>query len=94
MPEKKPKVKRRRVRLKHDAPGADEVFLIGDFNDWDAGAHPMKKNKTGIWEKSVMLQPGRYEYKFMVDGVWRNDPLNGDYCQNRFGTRNNVLTVC
>ncbi|MFC1823496.1 isoamylase early set domain-containing protein [Thermodesulfobacteriota bacterium] len=94
MPDKKPKMKRRRVQFKLESPKVKAVFLMGDFNDWKTGVHPMKKNKDGIWEKTVMRQPGRYEYKFLVDVGWRNDPINDDYCQNCFSTRNNVLTVC
>ena len=53
----------------------------------------MKKNKNGVWEKSLMLDIGRYEYKFFVDGHWQSDPQNGQVCKNSFGTINNVLMV-
>jgi len=32
------------------APAARSLSLIGDFNQWDTQAHPMKKNEKGIWE--------------------------------------------
>jgi 5'-AMP-activated protein kinase regulatory beta subunit len=53
----------------------------------------MKKNGHGKWQKIMMLPPGQYEYKFLVDGQWRTDPGNADKCPNRFGTYNNVLHV-
>lgn len=88
-----PKPKRRRTVFTIDAPGAKEVFLLGDFNGWNPLKHPMKKNKAAAWEKTVMLYPGRYEYKFLVDGRWMGDPANEQTCPNCFGTRNNVLDV-
>ena len=35
------------------APGADEMHLIGDFNDWDRRAHPMHRTESGIWEVKI-----------------------------------------
>ena len=96
MPKKneKSKAKRRRVVMRLNAPGAKEVSLMGDFNNWDAGVHPMKQNEDGSWGRVLMLPPGRYEYKFLIDGEWRNDPKNCDFCLNCFGTRNNVMVIC
>jgi hypothetical protein len=44
----------------------------------------------------VILLPGQYEYKFLVDGQWKQDPKNNRICPNKFGTYNNVfnLTKC
>jgi len=87
------KPKRRRVNFSLDAPGADSVYLAGDFNVWDRRKHPMKMSKNGVWQKTVMLFPGRYEYRFLVDGQWINDIQNPETCPNSFGTLNNVITV-
>ena len=76
-----------------EAPSAHEVSLGGDFNNWDAVSHPMKKDAKGVWKKTLVLAPGRYEYKFLVDGRWRNDPKNDKTCSNSFGTINNVINV-
>jgi len=46
-----------------------------------------------MWNKVVMLTPGDYEYKFLVDGQWREDPLNDHLCPNRFGTYNSVINL-
>ena len=87
------KSKKRRVSFSLDAPHAQQVSLVGDFNAWDPKKHPMKKNADGLWEKTVILDPGTYEYKFMQDDRWIVDPGNDRQCPNRFGTRNNVIVV-
>jgi len=84
--------KRRRVMLSLEFPAAKEVFLTGDFNNWHPRMHPMKNDGNGIWIKTVMLFPGKYEYRFKVDGEWVNDP-SGEVCPNCFGTSNNVVRV-
>jgi len=89
----KPKVKRQRIVLSLEAPEAKEVILMGDFNNWNSKIHPMKINEDGLWKKIVMLPPGKYEYKFLVDGQWWHDPSNAYVCINCFGTQNNVLVV-
>jgi 1,4-alpha-glucan branching enzyme len=89
----KRKTGRRRVTFLLDAQDAGEVILMGDFNQWHSGIHPMKKNKEGIWEKITLLFPGRYEYRFLVDGHWWNDTGNAQVCPNCFGTQNNIFIV-
>ena len=89
----KPQIKRRRVTLRIEAPYAEKVLLMGDFNQWDEKKHPMKKGKHGMWQKIIMVPAGRYEYRFLVDGQWRNDPSNGQMCANSFGSTNNILEV-
>ena len=90
----KKKITRRRVVIKLEDKKAKEVFLMGDFNKWDADRHPMKRGKDGNWERVIMIPPGRYEYKFLADGEWRNDPDNSDFCHNCYGSLNNVLRIC
>ncbi len=87
------KPKRRRVTFSLISPDAKEVILMGDFNQWNPKVHPMKKNKNGVWEKVTLLFPGTYEYRFMVDGQWENDPENIQTRTTRFGTKNNFIVV-
>jgi 1,4-alpha-glucan branching enzyme len=95
MSPKKPekKTNKRRVTFKLEASEAKEAILAGDFNGWDAKKHIMKRDHQGRWSKIVTLDPGRYEYKFVVDGEWRNDPSNDQVVSNSFGTLNNLLTL-
>jgi 1,4-alpha-glucan branching enzyme len=75
------------------APEAKEVFLLGDFNNWDPQTAPMKKDGLGLWKMSMLLAPGRYEYKLLVDGQWRLDANNPNRALNALGTENNVLVI-
>jgi 1,4-alpha-glucan branching enzyme len=84
---------RRRISFKLDAAQAGEVFLAGDFNGWDRNKHPMTMGKDGRWVKTLVLAPGRYSYKFIVDGEWMRDPLNPEVEENPFGSLNSVVVV-
>ena len=86
-------VKRRRVTFSFESNQAKEVILLGDFNNWNPKTHPMKSDGNGSWNKTVIIPPGRYEYKFLVDGKWAEDPRNEQYSSNCFGTCNSVLNV-
>jgi len=75
------------------ASEAQEVYLTGGFNNWDINANPMKKDKKGLWKTTVSLKPGRYEYRFLVDGNWANDPSCAGCVPNEFGSMNCVRIV-
>jgi 1,4-alpha-glucan branching enzyme len=85
--------KRRRVTFSLEATEAEEVVLMGDFNKWNPETHPMKNDGNGIWNKTVTLVPGQYEYKFLIDGNWREDPRNDQACPNCFGSLNSILNL-
>ena len=87
------KAKRRRVSFEFFEPGAKAVSLAGDFNGWDTKSHAMNNIDLDLWEKTVVLPLGRYEYKFWVNGKWRIDTDNRAVCRNCFGTQNNVLNL-
>lgn len=86
-------IKRRKVTFNLDAPHTKEVIIAGDFNGWDSKKHAMRQNAEGTWQKSLMLAPGKYEYKFRVDGQWVEDPHNNHSCSNCFGTRNSIIEI-
>ncbi len=82
------------------APNAREVFLGGTFNDWNSNTIGMLKGRDGAWTVTLHLTPGRYEYKFFVDGDWKCDEgcdhSYRDHCScvvNSFGTTNRVIDV-
>jgi len=91
--ESKKKIKRRKIMFSFESSDAKEVILMGDFNNWNPKKHPMKKDGDGKWTKAVILPPGQYEYKFLVDGQWKEDPQSGRICPNKFGTYNNVFNL-
>jgi hypothetical protein len=49
--------------------------------------------RKGEWIFPIYLKPGKYVYKYIVDGEWILDPENPDYEQNEFNTDNSVLWV-
>lgn len=77
----------------YTAPAAEAVYLAADFNGWNDTALPMDKGASGVWSLSVDLEPGTYEYKFVVDGAWMDDPDNPDKVDDPFGGANSRLTV-
>ena len=81
------------VPFAFQAPKARKVSLAGDFNNWDPETMPMYKGSDGVWYLSVSLEPGRHEYRFVADGVWRDDPAAQQRTINTMGTQNCVKTV-
>ena len=53
----------------------------------------MKRDVAGHWETTIALAPGRHEYKFVVDGIWKRDPLARVNVWNQSGTLNSVAQV-
>ena len=89
----KEKILTREAQFEFPGPEAKEVYLVGEFNHWDTHANKMKKDESGIWRTTLSLKPGRYEYRFLVDGNWENTPSCSDYVPNDFGGRNCVKIV-
>jgi chromosome partitioning protein len=59
------------------APGARAVQLAGNFNEWSPEREPLfHLSGHGLWQKTIPLPPGRYEYKYVIDGDWVLDPAN------------------
>jgi len=79
------------LRLTH--PTARQVCVAGSFNDWQPDVTPMTRRDDGQWVKELALPPGRYEYRFLVDGEWADDPAATELTPNVFGTANAVLVV-
>lgn len=53
-----------------EARDARQVAIVGDFNNWDASASPMKRlGASGPWTATVLAKPGRHVYAFLVDGA-------------------------
>jgi 1,4-alpha-glucan branching enzyme len=73
------------------APQARQVCVAGSFNDWSPMA--LERNQAGIWTHTMRLEPGEHEYRFIVDGVWWDDPLNTIRRSNELGTQNCIRTV-
>jgi len=83
---------RKRVRFQLQAESGREVFIAGSFNGWQASCRQLKES-GGVYSATMMLPKGRFEYKFVVDGVWCIDPDCPEWSQNGFGSLNSVITV-
>lgn len=76
-----------------EAPDARSVYLAGEFTGWEADAIQLKKGRNGNWKATVSLPAGAYQYRFMIDGEWSDDPLATQRIDNPFGTENCVCDV-
>ena len=83
----------KKVRLQHQAPEAKRVCVAGSFNKWQPEAAPLKAETDGLWSIELELPPGTYEYRFVVDGCWCDDPNATETASNLFGGHNAVLRV-
>lgn len=96
----------KKVEFSFHAPDAVEVYLAGEFNQWDTCSLPMKKGKDGIWRAMIKLPSGRYQYKLFADDEWVEVPCNvavegtpmadtyqTEMASNPFGTQNFVFYV-
>ena len=91
----KPSVSKKRVVLSVKAEPGSTVYLAGSFNDWSAVDKKLvDKKDSGVFTTTVTLEPGIYEYKFVINGIWTLDPdPDRDWTQNGLGTLNSVLRV-
>ena len=54
----------------------------------------MVPNHAGdSFQALLPLAPGRYRYRYVVDGDWRSDPHNTYVESNPFGELNSVVEV-
>jgi chromosome partitioning protein len=75
-----------------DAPDARRVQLVGDFNGWSLDGSEMTRAGR-VWTSVLRLQPGRYRYRYVIDGQWRSDPMNAQVEPSPFGGDNSVLVL-
>jgi 1,4-alpha-glucan branching enzyme len=75
------------------APGATHVALVGDFNAWDPGVHPMKRQPDGAWLLQVPLHHGHHQYAFVVDGKVALDARAHGVARNHKGEKVSLLAI-
>lgn len=89
-----PESANREVDFAVSAPNAREIYLVGDFNHWKINEESrLARLEDGKWVKKLGLEPGRYRYKFVVDGEWTIDLENKEREQNAFGTFDSVIKL-
>jgi 1,4-alpha-glucan branching enzyme len=87
-------IKAAEVKFRLEHPNAREVYLCGDFNRWSPASLRMTRvDRSGFWERRLLLEPGAYQYKFVVDGEWMTDPNSEKEVVNPFGSVNSIVEV-
>ncbi len=83
------------VRFRDSTAG--DVRIAGDFNGWvpDRGVRSLiaSEGETRVWTKILTLEPGTYQYRYVVDGEWREDPTNPNSAPGPTGQPNSILHV-
>jgi hypothetical protein len=85
-----------RVEFRLEAPNAEAVAVVGDWNGWDAETNPLSdEDGDGVWEATITLQPGEeYQYQFLIDDEsWVPDPSSPLRVDDGFGGTNSVLNI-
>lgn len=76
-----------------EAQGAEEVFLVGDFNNWSDTSHPMKQMKDGSFNLEIELPLGQdCQFRYRTNNnVWLNDPDADAYVPCAYASAENSL---
>ncbi|MBU1906441.1 MAG: AAA family ATPase [Candidatus Omnitrophica bacterium] len=83
----------REIVFSISAPWAKEVYLVGEFNNWQANNLSRMDLNNGSWVKKLHLKDGRYRYRFVVDGVWIEDVNNPSKGTNPYGGMDSLVEV-
>ena len=72
---------------------ADTVNLVGEFNQWNTKATPLKKLKNGTFTTNLELEKGRsYQFRYLIDEQrWENDSQADSYVATPFGDSENCV---
>ncbi len=75
---------------------AKTANVVGDFNNWDTNAHPMKRRKNGHFALSLELPAGKeYQFRYLMDGnIWETDLKADELAATSFpDQQNSVLNL-
>jgi 1,4-alpha-glucan branching enzyme len=77
------------------APGAKNVCIVGDFNNWNTRANPMKRLENGDYEISLKVEPRKeYHFRYLIDdSKWENDWNADKYVKSPLGDSDNSVVV-
>ena len=85
---------RRKVTFECEAEPGSKVYVAGSFNGWRPDHKQLEQvSDDGLFAKSMMLPPGKHEYKFVVNGRWVADPNCDEWEVNDLGSLNSVVVV-
>ena len=74
---------------------AKAVAVLGDFNEWNAAALPLKKQKDGSFKGSVELEAGKeFQFRYLVDNnLWINDEAADKFVSAGIAAEENGVVV-
>jgi 1,4-alpha-glucan branching enzyme len=77
------------------AKEANNVAVVGSFNDWNTQSSPLKKLKNGSFKGTIDLEANAsHEFKYLIDGVFVNDAEADGYAWNDYaGGENSLITL-
>jgi len=80
---------------KEAAKDATKIYVVGEFNEWNKTANPMKRRKNGSFVSTIDLSPGKeYQFRYLIDDSnWENDHQADKYVPNCFGDSENSVVV-
>jgi len=96
---KEPASKQGIVRVTFELPSniwAERVNLVGEFNDWNTAAIPMRRNRSDSnWKATVELELGKaYRFRYLIDGKeWLNDWHADDHVENPYGSYDSIVDL-
>ncbi len=78
-----------------EANGAKKVQILGDFNNWNEKAAPMKSLKSGDFTQTINLDAGKeYQFRYLMDSkVWANEVSADGKVANDFNEHNDVVST-
>lgn len=81
------------ILFRYQDSRARSVSIAGEFNGWRMDLHPLSKSDKDLWETIIPLREGIYQYRYVVDGRWIDDPANPWRVDNGYGGANSVIDV-
>ncbi len=95
---KKRKLANNKYSVTFSMPALDnitELYVVGDFNEWNQSGTLMEKAKDGSWSAKLTLEAGKdYQYRYRDNkGVWHNDWEPDAYARNEYGSDNSVISL-
>lgn len=78
---------------KNEAKHVSSAYLVGDFNEWNQSATPMKKLKDGSFKVSLDLDTGRaYQFRYFLNGTeWKNELDADGFITSPYGDSENSI---
>jgi len=77
------------------APDAKSVYIVGDFNNWNISANPMKMLENGDYITKLDLETGKeYQFRYLIDeSKWENDWNADKYVKSTYGDHDNSVVL-